>query len=165
MESSMAYLGNNSPDNEPAVAPSASAANVLQRTEQLVEQGDFAAIYQQILRTPWHELKHSDAFAQVFRAIDVASRTDPAQLSAELLRTTVNTSGYLILRVQFTLLQRIQGTDGHNYNRAPDIPSDVLEKVEGHFASMETHLAELCQSQAATARLWHLTRQKEQENK
>lgn len=161
----MANLGNNNPPNEPPLVVGTSAANALQRRESLVEQGDFAAIYQQILQTPWHETKHSDAFAQVFRAIDVASRNDPAQLSADLLRMMVSTSAYLTLRVQYTLFQRIQGTDGHNYNRPPDIPSDVLETIEGHFASMQTHLAELCQSQAATARLWQLARQKELENK
>ena len=49
--------------------------------QPLVEQGDFAEIYRLILETPWHETKHADAFSQLFRAIDVASRKDPAKLS------------------------------------------------------------------------------------
>jgi hypothetical protein len=165
MESNMAHLGNNHPDDDSPVTLGPPRPNALQQREQLVEQGDFAAIYQQILQTPWPETKHSDAFAQVFRAIDVASRNDPSRLSAEFFRMMLNMAGYLTLRVQYTLLERIQGTDRHNYNRPPDIPADVLETFEGHFSSMQSHLAELCQSQAATARLWQLARQKELENK
>ena len=123
-----------------------------------------AGIYNAILTAPWHETKHSDAFAQVFRAIDIASRNNPAHLSAELVRMMVNMAGYLTLRTQYTLLRRIQDTDGHTHDQPPDILTDVLEQFQGQIASMQAHVAELCQSQAATARLWQLAQQKQFEN-
>jgi hypothetical protein len=137
---------------------------LLDRRQPLVEQGDFAEIYRLILDTPWHETKHCDAFSQLFRAIDVASRKDPARLSAEFFRMMLNVAAYLTLRVQYTLLQRVQSTDTHNHRGQSDIQSDVLDSFLGHLMSMQSHLAELCQSQAASARLWQLAREKELKN-
>jgi hypothetical protein len=154
-----------SPDDESDWPSAPAQPTIRQRRELLVERGDFAAIYQQILDTPWHAAKYSDAFAQVLRAIDVASCKDPARLSGDLLRLMVNVSGYLMLRVQYTLLLKVRATDGETYSRLPDIPADVMEMILGHFASMQSNLAELCQSEATTARLWQLARQKELENK
>jgi hypothetical protein len=132
--------------------------------QPLVEQGDFAEIYRLILENPWHEIRHADAFSQLFRAIDVASRKDPAKLSAEFFRMMLNVAGYLTLRVQYTLLQRVQSTDTHNHRGPSEIESDVLDSVLGPLMSMHSHLAELCQSQAASARLWQLAREKELKN-
>jgi hypothetical protein len=151
-------------DDEPPWTFTSVKPPVLERRELFVERGDFAAIYQEILHAPWDETKRLDAFSQVFRAIDVASRNDAGGCSAEFLRLLVSMAGYLTLRVQYTLLRRIQGEDGQSYNRLVEIPRDVLETYLGHLMSMQSHLAELCQSQAATARLWQLTRQKELEN-
>ncbi len=161
----MAYLGKEDPDeDDPTRFLGPPRPNVLQQREALVERGDVAGIYNAILTSPWHETKHSDAFAQVFRAIDVASRNNPAHLSAELVRMMVNMAGYLTLRAQYTLLRRIQDRDGHTHDQPPDILTDVLEQFQGQIASMQAHVAELCQSQAATARLWQLARQKQREN-
>lgn len=161
----MTYLGNDNPEeDDPTRFLGPPKPSALQQREALVERGDVAGIYNAILTSPWHETKHSDAFAQVFRALDVASRNNPAQLSAELVRMMVNMAGYLTLRAQYTLLQRIQDTDGHTHDRPPDMPTDVLEQFQSHIASMQAHVTELCQSQAATARLWQLARQKQVEN-
>jgi hypothetical protein len=156
--------GDDPEDNEPPWTFTSVTPPVLQRREQLVERGDFAAIYQEILHAPWDETQRLDAFSQVFRAIDVASRNDAGGCSAELLRLLVSTAGYLTLRAQYTLLRRIQAADGQSYSRPVETPRDVLETYLGQLMSMQNHLAELCQSQAATARQWQLTRQKELEN-
>jgi hypothetical protein len=162
-ESQMQKPASDFSDETPFV-PRPARPTLLDRREPLVEQGDFGEIYRQLLQTPWHETKPSDAFWQLFRAIDVASRKDPAALSAELFRMMLNIAGYLTLRVQYTLLQRSNSMDSGNYNGRTALPSDVLESVSGDLMSMQSHLAELCQSQAASARLWQLARQKELEN-
>jgi hypothetical protein len=76
----------------------------------------------------------------------------------------LNVAGYLTLRVQYTLLQRVQSTDTHNHRGPSEIESDVLDSILGPLMSMHSHLAELCQSQAASARLWQLAREKELKN-
>ena len=58
----------------------------------------------------------------------------------------------------------MQADDRQPCRRSFEIASTYLEDFQKHVSSMQAHVVELCQSQAATARLWQLARQKQREN-
>jgi hypothetical protein len=140
------------------LCPSKPTAAALR--EPLVQAGDFAAVYESIVQAPWDVVNYSEAFGQLLRAIDVASRKDARRFSAETLRIVLNMASYCTFRVQYALLQRLQEIDRQPCQRPLQVQSAIVEDYEEHLASMQTHLADLCQTQAATARLWELARPK-----
>jgi hypothetical protein len=164
----MTYTGKESLDDEgendlefPAKPPGPSP---FERREEFVRQGDFAGLYQAILQTPWHATNLGEAFGQLFRAIDAASRKDPVGFSDELFQAMLATSSYAMVRVQYMLLDRIGDFDRQTHGRAPEIPRDVLTELLQHLHLMQGHVAEILQARATTARLWQLARQKRLEN-
>ena len=122
--------------------------------EALAEQGDVAGVYDAILRNRWDSSEYGDAFRDLLTAIDVAGRRNPSQCSGEIFRLLLNFSACCTLRVQIALLQRIECDD--RQGRSFDLLTNHLEEYQKHLVSMQLHVADLCQRQAATARLWEL---------
>jgi hypothetical protein len=130
----------------------------------LAEQGDVAGVYDAILHDRWDSNNYAQAFKDLVKAIDVGSRKDSSQFSAEIFRILLNFSICCTLRAQLALLQGIRDADRQPCPRSFEISSISLEDFQKHVSSMQAHVVELCQSQAATARLWQLARQKQREN-
>ena len=64
----------------------------------LAEQGDVAGVYDAILHDRWDSQTYAEAFKDLAKAIDVASRKDSSQFSAEIFRILLNFSICCTLR-------------------------------------------------------------------
>jgi len=160
----MTNLGPDDPDKPPIQWPAHPRPTILQKREELVQAGDVAGLYGAILSQGWHEVNLGDAFAQLLRALDIASRKNPAVFTDDLFRMMINAAGFAALRVQYALFQRISELDRNTHGRSPDLPADVLSELTGRLQEMQSHVAELCQTRAATARLWQLALEKKLAN-
>ena len=132
-----------------------------ERREELACNGDFAAIFQEILRAKWHEIDLPAAFSQLLRAIDVACRQDPAGFSDQLFGTMLNVAGYLAIRTQYALVAQIAEDDSRVRDRAPSLRIDAMLPA---LLQIQTHVCEIAQARASTARQWELARQRRLEN-
>jgi hypothetical protein len=142
-------------DEEFVYIPGPRKPTASELREPFVEQGDFAAVYEALLRArPSDNPDFPEAFRQLLRAIDAASRQNPAECSAQIFRVLLNVAVYCALRVQLNLVQQLEIRD------RPDHLANVLpvirEEFQQYLVPMHAHVAELCQAQAATARLWEL---------
>jgi hypothetical protein len=160
----MTYLVKEPSDDALEIPVKPPEPSLFEQREEFVRQGDIAGLYERILKTPWHSTNLGEAFGQLFRAIDVAGRKDPAAFSDDLFQIMLAASSYATLRVQYLLLNRISETDRQTNGRLPEIPRDVLEEHLLHVHQMQGHLAEILQARATTARLWELARQKKLDN-
>jgi hypothetical protein len=131
--------------------------------EQLAEAGDVRGLLEHICQQPWTTLDRRDAFAQLRRAIDAASRRDPAGFCDSVFQSMLATASYAVFRVQYLVLQGCYQSDHAASARPPSPPVDAVN-LQTQLVEVQRHAAEIAQAWASTSRLWALARQRELEN-
>jgi hypothetical protein len=104
-----------------------------------------------------------ETFQLLARAIQVRSRQAPAAFAAELYSRMVGFVGYLTMRTHLYAGRLVAVHDRHDRGFA-ELPRELTDVLLPRLVQLQEHLAELMSAQAATARLWALTRQKEIDN-
>ncbi len=127
--------------------------------EKLALAGDVHGLFEQICRVPWTTLDAHTAFQQLRKAIDVASRRDPADFGDELFREMLAFSTFAMLRVQYLLVTALEQFDLSGQCRPSTIPREVLD-LHPHLIALQTHVAQLAHARASVARLWGLCRRR-----
>jgi hypothetical protein len=127
--------------------------------------GDLDGLLRLIAEQPGCLLDPDEPGRLLLQAIEVRAKQDPARFADELLTRMFAFSGYLLFRAQMYAASRIAQHDRDRGPRGlPDLADPALERCLARLLELQTHVAELSQAQASTARLWELTRQKKQEN-
>jgi hypothetical protein len=126
--------------------------------ETLAAAGDVAGLLALIQQSPSWMLELGPAFDQIRRAIDVASRRDPAGFSAEVFRVATSFSTYAMLRLQFLCDRSLEqsparGDDGR-------LSHEFTSELNPQLQQLQTHVAGLFQAWASTARQWQLVQRR-----
>jgi hypothetical protein len=140
-----------------SLSSSARERSPAELREELASAGDVAGLLALIQQSPSWMLELGPAFEQLRRAIDVASRSDPAGFSTEVFRVATSFSTYAMLRLQFLCERSLEqdfarGGDGRLSNE--------FTSLNPQLQQLQTHLAGLLQGWASTARQWQLVQRR-----
>jgi hypothetical protein len=126
-----------------------------QQREQLVAAGDVRALLEMIRQTPSDLLDLREAFDQLRRAIDIASR-DPGQFANDLFRTATSFAAVVMLRIQLLCEQSLEQTARTVDGRGGRLANELVEVLLPQLERLQTHWATLAQAWASTLRMWDL---------
>ena len=133
--------------------------------EQMVARGDFRGLFESITNSSSAHIDLEEVFAQLMRAIDVASRRDLAAFSDDIFQAMLSFSTNLMLRLQYACAQAVARNDrslsSRPHSLVPLVDNELLER----YVQIEDHVAHLAAASASTSRLWNLSRQKQLEIK
>src|SRR6266566_663202 len=79
--------------------------------EGLVQAGDVGGLFDWITLSAWDLIDVKEGFDQLRRAVDVASRRDPAGFTSDVFRDMTGFSVYLVKRVQYLILRGLERRD------------------------------------------------------
>jgi hypothetical protein len=133
-----------------------------ERRRRWAEQGDVEALLGEIRAKPWSGFPIDESFKHILTACEVRARSDPEGFGRQLFAEMVALNGFLLLRTQVFVIDRVVGRGPFACKPAlGDLSADVAERLLPRLAEMQKALAEVLVAQAQTARLWALTRAKE----
>jgi hypothetical protein len=144
--------GHKQPQGGPPPAPSPH-----QVRQMLAEEGNFAGLLEEVLRAGPGEADLAGAYAQLRRAVEVASRGDPAVFCDGLFRQALALSAYVLLRVQHASMHTLEPGYATPRDRH-SLPRDFADELLPQMRQALAQVAELAQGWAATTRLWELAR-------
>jgi hypothetical protein len=128
--------------------------------EHLANEGNFAALLDEILRSPRGVLDLRHAFGQLRTATRVAAAGDPATFCDQLFREALSLSTYVLLRVQYAAARALDGADAA-LDR-PYLPPEFSRELLPQLHEVQGQIRELAQAWAATTRLWGLADRRRQ---
>ncbi|HYV37598.1 MAG TPA: hypothetical protein VE988_17970 [Gemmataceae bacterium] len=126
-----------------------------QQREWCVQAGDVQGLLDAIIKTPPGLLNVREAFEQLKRAIIVASDQEPATCADMLFRNMICFVTDVYCRFQFLCARELsRAADGAD--KRGMLTDDFLVHLWPQTERLQTHLATLLQSWAATNRQWDL---------
>jgi hypothetical protein len=153
------------PTEKPRRTKRARPPSLSEQYRHTAATGDLDGLLRLITEQPCCLLGPDEPGRLLLQAIEVRAKQDPARFADELFTRLFAFASYLLLRAQMYTASRIAQHDRDRGPRGlPDLADPVLERCLARLLELQTHVAELSQAQASTARLWELTRQKKQEN-
>src|SRR5262249_30073049 len=136
---------------------------IAEAREEMARTGDVDGLWRVLTTSVPGLFGVEETFQLLARAIQVRSRHAPAAFAAELYSRMVGFVGYLTMRTHLYAGRLVAVHDRYGRGFA-ELPRELTELVLPRLVQLQEHLGELLSAQAATARLWALTRQKEIEN-
>jgi hypothetical protein len=134
---------------------------VAEHRRSLADAGDVEALWEVLTGTAWCMLDVEEMFKLLVRALEVAGRKGPAAHAQQLFRLMLSFSAGLVLRSEYYISRILDGHDRSTRGRAAIfLPRDLTEEHLAQVLTLQTHLADLMESQARTARLWGLARRR-----
>jgi hypothetical protein len=126
------------------------------------ESGNVDELLNLIRDTPWCLISVNEQLGNLQRAYEVRAKSDPAGLSREIYSRMIGFNAFLLERSQLYIHERIVGRgDFPSTATIADFSIDVVERLLPRLLDMQRAMCEVLAAQAATARLWALTRAKE----
>ena len=126
------------------------------------EQGDVESLLAVIRSKSWGFFSVDEVLKLVLDACQVRARSDPEGFGRLLFAEMAALNGFLLLRTQVFIIDRVVGRGPFACKPAlADLSADVAERLLPRLAEMQHALAEVLVAQAQTARLWGLARAKE----
>ena len=130
----------------------------------LAREGNIEALLAVIRSKRWGFFSIDEVLKFVLDACQVRAKSDPEGFGRLLFSEMVALNGFLLLRTQVFIVDRVVG-------RGPfackptlgDLSADVTERLLPRLAAMQHSLAEVLVAQAQTARLWGLAKAKEEQ--
>ena len=129
---------------------------------RLAEQGNVEALLREIRSKRWGCFSVDEVLKHILDACQVRARSDPEGFGRMLFAEMVALNGFLMLRTQVFIVDRVVGRGPFPCKPAmADLSSDVAERLLPRLMEMQRGLAEVLVAQAQTARLWGLAKAKE----
>jgi len=143
----------------------AEGPTIAERRLLMAESGDVQGVWDILSTTCWSMLDLEEMFRLLLRALEVAGREDPAAHAQQLFRRMLTFSAGLVLRSQYYISRILNGHDRSTRGRAAIfLPHDLTQEHLSQDLTLQTHLAQLIECQARTARLWELARRRSVNN-
>jgi hypothetical protein len=125
-------------------------------------EGDVESLLAEIRTRSWTLFPIDEVFKHLLAACETRARLDPAEFARMLFAEMVGFNGFLLLRTQVFIIDRVVGRGPFAIKPAlADLAPDVIERLIPRLLEMQRGLAEVLVAQAQTARLWGLARAKE----
>jgi hypothetical protein len=126
------------------------------------EEGNVEALLDLIRTKAWSLISVDEQLKNVMRACQVRAKSDPEGFSRELFAQMVGFNGFLLLRTQLFVTERVAGRgESPCTPTLADFTPDVVERLLPRLLELQRAVAEILAAQAQVARLWALTRAKE----
>lgn len=147
-------LDDSDEDEDEDFPPGPSPVEVRQA---LADAGNFEALIAVLVETPNSLLMHSDVYAQLSRAMQVASAADPAGFTDRMFGALTANVGYLALRGQIAVDRLTRRADDYSRGQSSHwVPPELTQTVFTHLMRLQAHLADLMLARASAARKWGL---------
>jgi hypothetical protein len=138
---------------------------IAETREAMAQAGDVEGLWHIISETPWTLLDLEGVFRLLLRAIENATRSDPARFAGDLFTRMLSFTGYLLFRSHYYARDLISGYDKYSSGRGSRyLPPEVTETLLPRLVELQHHVGELVQMHAHTSRLWELAREKRLKN-
>ncbi len=130
--------------------------SIVQQREKMVQEGDFQGLWQELLDEKWSLIDQAECFRLLLQSVEVAARTNPRQLSADMFAKTISFCSYLLLRTHFQLGTLFARHDEcmRSMGDLP-VPREITEALPA-LMQLQEHLAVMLEAQARAARMWQL---------
>ena len=126
------------------------------------QEGNVEALLHEIRSKRWGFFSIDEVLKHILDACQVRARSDPEGFGRMLFAEMVALNGFLMLRTQVFIVDRVVGRGPFPCKPAmADLSSDVAERLLPRLMEMQRGLAEVLVAQAQTARLWGLAKAKE----
>jgi hypothetical protein len=126
------------------------------------QEGNVEALLAVIRSKPWSCFSVDEVLKHVLDACEVRARSDPEGFGRLLFAEMVALNGFILLRSQVFIIDRVVGRGPFACRPAlADLSADVAERLLPRLMEMQRGVAEVLVAQAQTARLWGLARAKE----
>jgi hypothetical protein len=127
-----------------------------------VREGNVEALLSEIRSKRWSCFSVDEVLKHILDACRVRAQLDPEGFGRLLFAEMVALNGFLLLRTQVFIVDRVVGRGPFPWKPAmADVSSDVAERLLPRLMEMQRGLAEVLVAQAQTARLWGLAKAKE----
>lgn len=127
----------------------------------MAQAGDVEGLWRILADADWTMLDLPTTFKHLQRAVEVASRADPAAFADALFTRILAFGHYLLLRGQFYVTAVTARHDAAARGRGPTgLADEVTDALLPPLLDLQRQLAETAEAQARTARTWGLARKK-----
>jgi hypothetical protein len=131
--------------------------------ERCAQAGDIDGLFDLLLRSRPGELDLPAVYDQLGRAIETASRGDPAAFTETLFRRLLAFTAYLALRVQYDSSLALAADDAARSGPTRPVSPEFFDQHLARLQQVQQMVGEIAQGWAAAARLWELARRRRRE--